>query len=73
MCAGAEKVKPETCQVFADKFGRRILEGYGATETAPILSFNTLMHFKTGTVGLLLPGILRHLVSVEGINGAGAW
>jgi acyl-[acyl-carrier-protein]-phospholipid O-acyltransferase/long-chain-fatty-acid--[acyl-carrier-protein] ligase len=53
--AGAERVKPETRRVWFEKFGIRILEGYGATETAPALAVNTPMHFKAGTVGRLLP------------------
>ena len=54
--AGAERVKAETRRVWFEKFGIRILEGYGATETAPAIAVNTPMHFRAGTVGRLLPG-----------------
>jgi acyl-[acyl-carrier-protein]-phospholipid O-acyltransferase / long-chain-fatty-acid--[acyl-carrier-protein] ligase len=69
--AGAERVKPETRRVWSEKFGIRILEGYGATETAPALAVNTPMHFKAGTVGRLLPGIEHRVETVEGINDGG--
>ena len=69
--AGAERVKPETRRVWFEKFGIRILEGYGATETAPGLAVNTPMHFKAGTVGRLLPGIQYRLEHVEGIDAGG--
>ena len=53
-----------------DKFGIRIFEGYGATETAPALSLNTPMYHQSGSVGRLLPGIQYQLETVEGIaNG----
>lgn len=69
--AGAEKVKDETRRVWHDKFGIRILEGYGATETAPVLAVNTAMHFNAGTVGRFLPGIEHRLEPVPGVdNGA---
>ena len=69
--AGAERVKAETRRVWSEKFGIRILEGYGATETAPALAVNTPMHFKAGTVGRLLPGIAHRVEPVEGIVDAG--
>ncbi|HEY7188599.1 MAG TPA: acyl-[ACP]--phospholipid O-acyltransferase [Vicinamibacterales bacterium] len=69
--AGAERVKPDTRRVWFEKFGIRILEGYGATETSPALAVNTPMHFKAGTVGRLLPGIEHRLERVEGIDGGG--
>jgi acyl-[acyl-carrier-protein]-phospholipid O-acyltransferase/long-chain-fatty-acid--[acyl-carrier-protein] ligase len=69
--AGAERVKPETRRAWFDKFGIRILEGYGATETAPAIAVNTPMHFKAGTVGRLLPGIRHRVEAVPGIEASG--
>lgn len=70
ICAGAEKVKDETRRIYADRFGVRILEGYGATETSPAISINTLLHSKAGTVGRLLPGMKARLTPVPGIEEA---
>ena len=69
--SGAEKVRDETRRLYAERFGVRVLEGYGATETAPVLALNTPMHNRPGAAGRLLPGMAHRLDPVEGITEGG--
>ena len=71
VAGGAEKIKDETRKVWQEKFGVRVFEGYGATECSPIISVNTFLHQKNGSVGRLVPGIEYKLVPVEGIKEGG--
>ncbi len=67
--AGAEPVRETTRADWATRFGVPILEGYGATETGPVLALNDLGDPRPGTVGRLLPGIDHRLEPVAGIDG----
>jgi acyl-[acyl-carrier-protein]-phospholipid O-acyltransferase/long-chain-fatty-acid--[acyl-carrier-protein] ligase len=69
--AGAEKVREETKRLFGERFGTRILEGYGVTEASPVLAINTAMHTRPDTVGRMLPGIEHRLEPVPGVSQGG--
>jgi acyl-[acyl-carrier-protein]-phospholipid O-acyltransferase/long-chain-fatty-acid--[acyl-carrier-protein] ligase len=69
--AGAEKLKPETRNLWFNKFGVRIFEGYGVTEASPVIAVNTPMHDMPGSVGRAIPKIETILLPVEGIAEGG--
>lgn len=70
--AGAERVRDETHHLFNTRFhGLKLLEGYGATEAAPVVAVNHPDRNRPGTVGQILPGIDWRLDPVEGIDEGG--
>ena len=66
--AGAEKLQDDVRRIWQDKFGVRIFEGYGATETSPVLAGNSPMANRAGTVGKLMPGMEYRLLKIAGLD-----
>ncbi|MEJ2200525.1 MAG: acyl-[ACP]--phospholipid O-acyltransferase [Desulfuromonadaceae bacterium] len=71
---GAEKLKSRLAEAFAEKFGLRPLEGYGATELAPLITLSLpdleqgdvkQPGYKTGSVGRPIPGVVLRVVDPE--------
>jgi len=71
--AGAEKLKDEVRDEFKNKFGITLYEGYGATETAPVVSVNMpnalepdsmqiIVGDKAGSIGQPIPGTIVKIV-----------
>jgi long-chain acyl-CoA synthetase len=55
--SAAASMPEEISRRWFDRFGRRIYEGYGLTESSPVASYNDLHEYRFGTVGRALPGV----------------
>ena len=66
--SGAAKLPVETAQLFDDRFGVRITEGYGLTETAPVVTTATGTEAPWGSIGAPLPGVEVRLVDDDGAD-----
>lgn len=67
--SGGAGISPDVVDGF-QKLGFTFLQGYGLTETAPILSVNTLERNRVGSVGPALPGVTVRIDSPD-IDGNG--
>ncbi|HEV2701345.1 MAG TPA: bifunctional acyl-ACP--phospholipid O-acyltransferase/long-chain-fatty-acid--ACP ligase [Steroidobacteraceae bacterium] len=69
--AGAEKLSEDVRRMWIEKFGIRVLEGYGVTECAPVIAVNVPMACRIGSVGQIVPGMQYELEMIAGVSGAG--
>jgi acyl-[acyl-carrier-protein]-phospholipid O-acyltransferase/long-chain-fatty-acid--[acyl-carrier-protein] ligase len=63
--AGADKTPEQLYKGFLEKHNLQILEGYGCTETSPVISVNTPNHIKPGSIGKPLSNVE---VRIQDIN-----
>ncbi|WP_456364044.1 AMP-binding protein [Priestia aryabhattai] len=70
--AGAEKLKKDVKDKYERDFDIEILQGYGTTETSPIVALNTPTFHKSETVGKLIPLMESKIEKVEGISDGGS-
>ena len=68
---GAERLRDETRALLRKKHGIELLEGYGVTETSPVIAANRPGANRPGTVGQIMAGMEMRLDPVEGIPNAG--
>ncbi len=65
MVAGADKCPDALRDGFMEKHGVTLLEGYGATETSPVISVNSIENNKPGSIGKVIPGVEVRIENFE--------
>jgi long-chain acyl-CoA synthetase len=68
--SGAEPLPAEVGRRFREVFGLELLEGYGMTESSPVIAVNRRGRNKPGTVGLPLPGVRVKIVDPDSLAEA---
>jgi acyl-[acyl-carrier-protein]-phospholipid O-acyltransferase/long-chain-fatty-acid--[acyl-carrier-protein] ligase len=71
MFGGAEAIKPDTRNIWMERLGIRVMEGYGATECSPVITANNSIFNRFGSIGKLLPAIQYKIEPVDGIATGG--
>ncbi len=63
--AGADKLPMKVYEGFLHKHNITVFEGYGATETSPVISSNYPGVHKTGSIGKPIPGVHVRIVDIH--------
>ncbi|MDP1660910.1 MAG: AMP-binding protein [Phycisphaerales bacterium] len=63
--SGGEPLPDAVATAFFDRFGVRIAEGYGLTETSPVTNWCRPSEFKPHSVGQALPGVRQRIVDPD--------
>ncbi|MCD6412926.1 MAG: AMP-binding protein [Elusimicrobia bacterium] len=63
--SGADSLSIKVISEFERKFGKKIIEGYGLTEAAPVATFNPPNKIKHGSIGKPLPGVEAKILNGE--------
>lgn len=65
MVAGADKCPDALRDGYKKKHGVTLLEGYGATETSPVISANSLEFNRPGSTGKVIPNVQVRIENFE--------
>lgn len=64
--AGGMALQADVARRWEEVTGRPVLQGYGLTETSPVLSFNPIGKTRDGSIGIPLPSTLLRCVDDDG-------
>lgn len=64
--SGSEPLPDKVANTFFERFGKRINEGYGLTETAPVTNWCMPHEYRPHAVGRPLPGVEQRIVAPDG-------
>lgn len=65
LVAGADKTPDWLRKEFKEKHDKILLEGYGTTETSPVISVNSLSYNKPGSIGKPLPSVQVKITDLD--------
>lgn len=64
--SGAAKLPEQVIHSLSNRFGLRVLEGYGLTEASPVVTTSIDMPFTPGSIGRPVPGVEVRIVDENG-------